>query len=309
MRHGRVQTGITNRATHVVLVVLIGLAGIGTGKALAATGGLPLCMKDLSTCHSSDQMCNSSLSICDSDLSTSNSNLSICTSSLSTCNSSLTSCKASDQKFPATGEQGDTYPAPADDGALQKGARLSYTANGDGTITDNNTKLMWEAKDGCDGTPSASDLRDGDNYYQWAGRCSSSLDVCESNADCASPQTCTITDGQGTGYTIFSWVAALNQAKFAGYDDWRIPNVRELQSIVDYGLVDPAIDFAFTLGGTGGCMPPLPNPGVREEGNYWSSSVQFGILNNAFQVSFFLGLVDSTGMSGQGYVRAVRGGP
>src|ERR1700722_2625241 len=293
MRHKKVQTGITHRAMLLVPMILIGLAGIGTGIALAASGGLPLCLKDLSTCQSSDQMCNSSLSICDSDLSTSNSNLSICTSSLSTCNSNLSSCEASDQKFPATGEQGDIYPAPADDGALQKGARLSYTANGDGTITDNNTKLMWEAKEGCDGASSASDLHDGDNFYQWAGQCSPGGALCETNADCTSPQTCKITDGQGTGYTIFAWVAALNQAKFAGYGDWRIPNVRELQSIVDYEFVDPAIDFAFTLGGTGGCMPPLPNPGVREEGNYWSSSSQRGILNNAWQVSFFLGIVDS----------------
>jgi hypothetical protein len=308
MRHEKAQTGIISRATHVVLVVLIGLASIGTGMALATSGGLPLCQKDLSTCQSSDQMCDTSLVICDSDLSTSNSSLSTCNSNLSTCNSNLSSCEASDQKFPASGAQRDTYPAPADDGALQKGAPLSYTANGDGTITDNNTKLMWEAKDGCDGTNSASDLHDGDNYYQWAGQCSSSGDVCEANADCLSSETCNITDGQGTGYTIFTWVAALNAAKFAGYDDWRIPNVREMQSIVDYGLVDPAIDFVFTLGGAGGCMPPLPNPGFREEGNYWSSSVQTGVLNNAWQVSFFLGIVDSQGMVGEGFLRAVRGG-
>ena len=315
MRNKKVRTGIASRVTHLAPVILIGLASIGTGTSLAATGGLPLCLKELSTCQSSDQICTMSLATCDSDLSTSNSNLSICNSnlgtcnsSLSTCNSNLSSCKASAQKFPATGEEGDIYPA-ADDGALQKGSRLSYTGNGDGTITDNNTKLMWEAKDGCDGASSASDLHDGDNFYQWAGQCSPGGALCESNADCTSPQTCKIMDGQGTGYTIFSWVAALNEAKFAGYGDWRIPNVRELQSIVDYGLVDPAIDFAFSTGGTGGCMPPLPNPGVREEGNYWSSSSQRGILNNAWQVSFFLGIVNSTGMFSQGYVRAVRGGP
>jgi hypothetical protein len=27
------------------------------------------------------------------------------------------------------------------------GPALSYTDNGDGTVTDNNTLLMWEAKD------------------------------------------------------------------------------------------------------------------------------------------------------------------
>jgi len=29
---------------------------------------------------------------------------------------------------------------------------------------------------------------------------------------------------------------------FTGHDDWRLPNVRELQSIVDYGRANQAID-------------------------------------------------------------------
>lgn len=33
------------------------------------------------------------------------------------------------------------------DGWLQKGLARSYTDNGDGTITDNKTGLMWEKKD------------------------------------------------------------------------------------------------------------------------------------------------------------------
>jgi hypothetical protein len=44
--------------------------------------------------------------------------------------------------FPATGQT--TSYAPGDDGDVQAGAPLSYTDNGDGTITDNNTGRMWE---------------------------------------------------------------------------------------------------------------------------------------------------------------------
>jgi hypothetical protein len=47
--------------------------------------------------------------------------------------------------FPATG-QTISYRAN-DDGDLEAGAVLSYTDNGDGTTTDNNTSLMW-AQDG-----------------------------------------------------------------------------------------------------------------------------------------------------------------
>src|SRR5207249_5145188 len=67
--------------------------------------------------------------------------------------------------FPATGQttcwdsSGNVIPCAGtgQDGDLQKGAPLSYTDNGDGTITDNNTGLMWE-KLSMDG--SVHDVRD-----------------------------------------------------------------------------------------------------------------------------------------------------
>ena len=49
------------------------------------------------------------------------------------------------------------------DGDLQKGAPRSYTDNGDGTITDNTTGLMWEKKDRAGG------IHDWGNQYTWSG--------------------------------------------------------------------------------------------------------------------------------------------
>lgn len=79
--------------------------------------------------------------------------------------------EATQQLLPATGEtlcwpEVSDPPIPCEgtgqDGDIQAGAPLSYTDNGDGTITDNNTKLMWEKKDDSGG------VHDKDNTYTFA---------------------------------------------------------------------------------------------------------------------------------------------
>lgn len=51
--------------------------------------------------------------------------------------------------FPASGHT--TAYGTGSDGDVQAGSTLSYTDNGDGTITDNVTGLMWEKKDDSGG--------------------------------------------------------------------------------------------------------------------------------------------------------------
>ncbi|GAH49924.1 unnamed protein product, partial [marine sediment metagenome] len=57
-------------------------------------------------------------------------------------------------------------------------------------------------------------------------------------------------DGESAGCndgSICGWEGAIivaNALDFAGFSDWRLPNVRELMSIVDYGRVNPTIDLA-----------------------------------------------------------------
>jgi len=134
--------------------------------------------------------------------------------------------------------------ATGDDGAVQAGDARSYTDNGNGTISDNKTGLMWEKKVKLDGTSDGTNLDDADNYYPWGGSCTSETSCssggtcCQSSADCVTPHTCTISDGQATGLTIFGWVAQLNSANFAGHNDWRVPNVNELQSLVNFRSPD-----------------------------------------------------------------------
>ena len=81
------------------------------------------------------------------------------------------------------------------DGDLQKGRSRSYTDNGDGTITDNTTGLMWEKKDQSGGT------HDWSNAYTWSA-----------------PSTFTTNFMDGTITTTF--LASPNSGSgFAGYTD------------------------------------------------------------------------------------------
>jgi hypothetical protein len=111
-------------------------------------------------------------------------------------------------------------PSNGQDSDLQKGVTSPiprFTDNGDGTVTDNLTGLMW-TKDA--------------NLYErkiWG----TALDHAN-NLSLGS-------DGCGTSYT-----------------DWRLPNVKELQSLIDFGNEAPALSSGH----------PFINVGDK----YWSST-------------------------------------
>ncbi len=70
------------------------------------------------------------------------------------------------------------------------------------------------------------------------------------------------------------WPSALDYAenmKFAGHDDWRLPNAKELQSIIDYArsadtTKSAAIDLIFK------CTPITNEDGQKDFGHYWTST-------------------------------------
>jgi hypothetical protein len=210
---------------------------------------------------------------------------------LPACEVELATCQASSQTFP-----GDGYPNPDAFGVSGHGPALSYTDNGDGTFTDNNTKFIWEEK-----TNVANSVHNVNNTYTW-----SSIETFTApdgtlftvflntlNNSCAGDETksCTSdTDCTGIGN---------GKCGFAGHRDWRIPNVKELQSIVDYSKVSPAYSAP-------GVPPPTIIGGVPE---YWSVTTDTFDNTFVFIVEFNGGDVLPDNKITPLLARAVRTGP
>ena len=130
----------------------------------------------------------------------------------------------------------------------QSGSVNHFVINGNLTVTDNSTGLMWE---------------------------------------------------RATAPGTYNWKEALaycDNLTLAGYSDWRLPTVKELQSIADYSRYNPAIDnatFPYTLADS-----------------YWSSTSDYYSKSMAWIVNFSRGIMTrlNKGGSSHFFVRAVRGG-
>jgi len=80
---------------------------------------------------------------------------------------------------------------------------------------------------------------------------------------------------------------------------WRVPNIRELLSIVDYTVIEPSISGVFT------------RTGVDSFGSspYWSSTTDSSNFNYALSVDFMFGTQDNPrykSLDSDVYVRCVR---
>lgn len=96
-------------------------------------------------------------------------------------------------------------------------------------------------------------------------------------------------------YTWTAAVAACEAEDYAGFQDWRLPNVRELMSIADYSKdTGPAINAAAF-------------PGARTS-TYWSSTTYMQNATLAWRVNFLDGGVNVDLKTLGSYVRCVRSG-
>ena len=205
-----------------------------------------------------------------------------CPIALADCQSDLAACEAAGGTLLETGQTtcydaaGMPLPSCAgtgQDGELQKGLARSYTDNGDGTIKDNRTGLTWE-KLGDDDS-----LHDLDLTYTWE--------------------------------EAFGKITLLNTPPcFATHCDWRLPNVNELHSIVDYvNASPPKVHAVFDTGCTPACA--VTGCSCTASAPYWSSTTYSEDPGNAWVVffDFAYSVVIGIDVKGNGnYVRAVRGG-
>jgi hypothetical protein len=145
------------------------------------------------------------------------------------------------------------------DGAFQKGVSVAvrFTDNADGTVKDNLTGLIWLKDANCFGVQT------------WANALS--------NSNTLASGACGLTDGSAAGA-------------------WRLPNVKELQSLVDYGQASPPLPAGHPFSGV-------------QLNSYWSSTTwPFGPAD-AWSVTMTTGFtVGGFGKSFTEFVWPVRGG-
>jgi len=141
-----------------------------------------------------------------------------------------------------------------------------FTDNNNGTVTDNLTGLIWLKN---------ANFKAGTRT--WANALT----------DCA-----TLKHGEG----------GLTDGSVEG--DWRLPNVQELQSLIDYGRYNPAL---CNTAGTGQWTSGDPFTGVQSS-FYWSSTTRAAGTTLAWYVGLYDGYATVDYKSVAAYVWPVRGG-
>lgn len=198
-----------------------------------------------------------------------------------------------------------------------------FTDNGDGTITDGQTGLTWEKKVKGDNSPDFANLHDADDAYEWAGKCSSNASkYCQPTA--AASTACTAgVEGDATGCaqctggdgscnasaTVWTWLAALNTASFAGHADWRIPTRAQLEALINYTDPSyPTVDAAFQGAMCGASCTDVTSAACSctDSDGYWSASTTATSVTNGWFVFFGDGYVYPLAKTTTYDVRAVR---
>jgi hypothetical protein len=179
---------------------------------------------------------------------------------------------------------GWAWELPAEQGAMVRAVRGPkpkregrFVDNGDGTITDQVTRLMWEKKCRRDG-----DLHDSERRPYW------SFD--------------------GKQETIWDWLELVNAEGgngFAGHADWRIPNVKETATLLAPTAKIPHVDPIFTTADCTDARDPSCSKTAAEF--HWTSTSFADFPLQAMAVGFGAVIIDGRLKTVPLAVRAVRG--
>ncbi len=179
------------------------------------------------------------------------------------------------------GSAGFDYTKIANDGSdLAANATLGNNSTDWACTRDNVTGLIWEVKTDDDG------LRDQDHIYSW-------YDSSAPMGNAGTPNG-GICYASGSGCDTEKYVNDVNAARLCGFNDWRMPTIKELAGITNLSYVNPPIDPDY-----------FPNTSTV---SFWSHSPDANNALNAWLVSSNYGYVTSAPRSGLYYIRLVRGG-
>lgn len=147
--------------------------------------------------------------------------------------------------------------------APQTTPSAAFEVHGDGTVTHLSTGLMWK--------------------------------VCSEGQGWAADGSCSGTASSHTWQEALQLVQTLNAGGgFATHTDWRLPNLKELKSIVEHACSSPAInDTIFNN---------------TPSSYYWSSSPNAAYSTSAWGVDFGYGSASSGDRTSILHARLVRGG-
>lgn len=146
------------------------------------------------------------------------------------------------------------------DGDKQAGAPLPaarFTDNGTGTVSDNLTGLMWS------------------KHANAPNRALPAHPVIQ----------CTNAEADMSWQQSLDFVKCLNTNTFAGFSDWRLPNLNELESLVNAGVPDSA---AFLNANSFGFGTAFPQSQVQSS-DYWSSTSESQFPDSAWDVNLVAG--------------------
>lgn len=160
-------------------------------------------------------------------------------------------------------------------------------------VLDGITGLVWEVKVPADGVYGNRGLHDGDDVFTWYNSNERTNGGAIGDWNSRYNQCSEYVAGQPMTYcNIEEFVSRVNRQGLCGFNDWRVPTLPELATLVNFGRTSPAIDSGY-----------FPN---TKDGFYWSLSPDAKLETAAWAVNFQLGYSAPMPRDNGHHVRLVR---